>query len=138
MRAWTLTGLLCAALAAHAEGIDRDSLLSEAPAVPDKGTVRISGGATGTSDDGGVGGTQGQGNVAGSISWTPIQNLSGDVGAYWQARRRASGISSSISSGTGSICPPGRGSRRSASIPTRARWSSSSSRGAASAGSSWC
>ena len=84
MRAWTLTGLLCAALAAHAEGIDRDSLLSEAPAVPDKGTVRISGGATGTSDDGGVGGTQGQGNVAGSISWTPIQNLSGGVGAYWQ------------------------------------------------------
>src|SRR5207237_8417191 len=76
--------LLVGAAQAHAEGIDRDSLLSEAPAVPDKGTVRISGGATGTSDDGGVGGTQGQGNVAGSISWTPIQNLSGDVGAYWQ------------------------------------------------------
>src|SRR5207237_5960284 len=75
---------LAAATQARAEGIDRDSLLSEAPAVPDKGTVRISGGATGTSDDGGVGGTQGQGNVAGSISWTPIQNLSGDVGAYWQ------------------------------------------------------
>src|SRR5438445_9648602 len=72
------------ALAARAEGIDRDSLLSEAPAVPSKGTVRISGVTTGTSDEGGVNGTQGQANVTGSILWTPIENLAGDVGMYWQ------------------------------------------------------
>jgi len=84
MRVWILTALLCIAFAVRAAGIDRDSLLSEAPAVPDQGTVRVTGGATGTSDDNGVSGTKGQANVAGSISWTPIQNLAGDVGAYWQ------------------------------------------------------
>jgi len=72
------------ALAARAEGIDRDSLLSEAPAVPSKGTVRISGVTTGTSDEGGVNGTQGQANITGSILWTPVENLAGDVGMYWQ------------------------------------------------------
>src|SRR5205807_2742849 len=69
---------------ARAAGIDRDSLLSEAPAVPDKGTVRVTGGATGTSSDQGVNNTQGQANITGTIAWTPIQNLSGDVGMYWQ------------------------------------------------------
>ena len=72
------------ALAARAEGIDRDSLLSEAPAVPRKGTVRVSGITTGTSDQGGVNGTQGQANISGSILWTPVENLAGDVGMYWQ------------------------------------------------------
>ena len=72
------------ALAARAQGLDRDSLLSEAPAVPAKGTVRVSGVTTGTSDQGGVNGTQGQANVAGSILWTPVENLAGDVGMYWQ------------------------------------------------------
>ena len=76
--------LAITALAARAEGIDRDSLLSEAPAVPTKGTVRVSGITTGTSDQGGVNGTQGQANVAGSIMWTPVENLAGDVGMYWQ------------------------------------------------------
>ena len=75
---------LCSALAARAQGLDRDSLLSEAPAVPRKGTVRVSGITTGTSDQGGVNGTQGQANVAGSILWTPVENLAGDVGMYWQ------------------------------------------------------
>jgi hypothetical protein len=75
---------LCAAAAARAEGLDRDSLLSEAPAVPDKGTVRVSGGATGTSADEGVGNTKGQANLTGSIMWTPVQNLAGDAGMYWQ------------------------------------------------------
>jgi len=76
--------ILAGAMAARAAGIDRDSLLSEAPAVPDKGTVRVSGGATGTSSDQGVNNTQGQANITGTIAWTPVQNLSGDVGMYWQ------------------------------------------------------
>jgi len=42
-----LAATACIALAARANGIDRDSLLSEAPAVPTKGTVRISGVTTG-------------------------------------------------------------------------------------------
>jgi hypothetical protein len=79
-----LAATVCVALAARAEGIDRDSLLSEAPAVPTKGTVRVSGITTGTSDQGGVNGTQGQANIAGSVMWTPIENLAGDVGMYWQ------------------------------------------------------
>ena len=76
--------LLLGGAQARAAGIDRDSLLSEAPAVPAKGTVRVTGGATGTSSDQGVNNTQGQANIAGAIAWTPIQNLSGDVGMYWQ------------------------------------------------------
>jgi len=76
--------VLVGAAQARAAGIDRDSLLSEAPAVPDKGTVRVTGGATGTSSDQGVNNTQGQANITGTIAWTPVQNLSGDVGMYWQ------------------------------------------------------
>ena len=74
----------CLALAARADGLDRDNLLTEAAAVPPKGTVRISGVTTGTSADSGVNGTQGQANVSGTIQWTPVENLSGDVGMYWQ------------------------------------------------------
>jgi hypothetical protein len=74
----------CFAFAARADGLDRDNLLSEAPAVPRKGIVRVSGITTGTSDSGGVNGTQGQANIAGSIMWTPLENLAGDVGMYWQ------------------------------------------------------
>jgi hypothetical protein len=84
MRSFALVLLLLGAVEARAAGIDRDSLLSEAPAVPDKGTVRVSGGATGTTSEQGVDNTQGQGNITGVISWTPIQNLSADVGMYWQ------------------------------------------------------
>src|SRR5438094_253344 len=74
----------CLALAARADGLDRDNLLTEAPAVPPKGTVRISGVTTGTSADTGVNGTQGQANISGTIQWTPAENLAGDVGMYWQ------------------------------------------------------
>jgi hypothetical protein len=70
--------------AARAEGLDRDTLLTDAPAVPDQGTVRITGGVVGTTATEGVGNTQGQANISGSIGWTPIRNLSGDVGAYYQ------------------------------------------------------
>ena len=48
-----LTALL-AALAlssgiARAKGLDRDTLLTDSPAVPDQGTVRVTGGAVGVS-----------------------------------------------------------------------------------------
>jgi hypothetical protein len=84
MRIFAVSLLSLVALGARAEGIDRDSLLTEAPAVPDKGTVRVTGGATGTTSDSGVNNTQGQANITGTIAWTPIKNLSGDVGMYWQ------------------------------------------------------
>jgi hypothetical protein len=84
MRFFAVFLVLAGATQARAAGIDRDSLLTEAPAVPDKGTVRVTGGATGTSSDQGVNNTQGQANLTGTIAWTPIQNLSGDVGMYWQ------------------------------------------------------
>jgi hypothetical protein len=84
MRFFALALLLLGAAEAHASGLDRDSLLTEAPAVPAKGTVRITGGATGTSSDQGVNNTQGQANITGAVQWTPIENLAGDVGMYWQ------------------------------------------------------
>src|SRR5205085_1458093 len=81
---FVLAPLLLAAAAANAQGLDRDTLLTDAPAVPAQGTVRLTGGVTGTSDTGGVGATQGQAQVSGSIQWTPLKNLAGDVGAYYQ------------------------------------------------------
>lgn len=75
---------LLAASAANAQGLDRDSLLTDAPAVPQKGTVRVTGGVTGTTDSSGVNNTQGQAQLLGSVQWTPVQNLAGDVGAYYQ------------------------------------------------------
>jgi hypothetical protein len=75
---------LLVAAAASAQGLDRDTLLTDAPAVPSQGTVRVTGGVTGTSDSAGVGATQGQAQLTGSIQWTPLQNLAGDVGAYYQ------------------------------------------------------
>src|SRR5438093_1243650 len=88
----------CLALAARADGLDRDNLLTEAPAVPPKGTVRISGVTTGTSADTGVDGRlqaeiEEEGKTAPtappkvgrdydltvgpSISWIVARNLSG-------------------------------------------------------------
>jgi len=78
--------VLLAALAlstgiAHAEGLDRDSLLTDSPAVPDQGTVRVTGGAVGVST---ADNTRNSNSLTGSIGWTPIKNLSGDVGAFMQ------------------------------------------------------
>jgi hypothetical protein len=84
MRHLTLFALALAATAARAQGLDRDTLLTDAPAVAAKGTVRVTGGATGTTDSAGVGATKGQANVSGSIQWSPVQNLAGDVGVYYQ------------------------------------------------------
>ena len=73
---------LVAAGAAHAGGLDRDTLLTEAPATPRSGTVRVSGGAngqpTGAVDSGSTGG------ISGSILWAPIDRVAGDVGLYLQ------------------------------------------------------
>jgi hypothetical protein len=76
------------ATASLADGIDRDTLLTDAPAVPAQGTVRVTGGVTGTTDTSGVGGQQGQANISGSIQWTPVKNLAADVGAYYQVGRQ--------------------------------------------------
>jgi hypothetical protein len=84
MRRLALLVVALAASVARADGIDRDTLLTDAPAVPNQGTVRITGGVTGTTDSSGVGNTQGQAQVSGNIQWTPVQNLAGDVGAYYQ------------------------------------------------------
>ena len=75
--------LLSAALAcscvAFADGLDRDSLLTEAPATPAQGSVRVSGGGNAA---------QGEGEATGALNatlmWTPVQHLAGDLGAYWQ------------------------------------------------------
>lgn len=75
--------LLLAASTARADGLDRDTLLTDAPATPKKGTVRVSaGGDTSPKAADGATGTTGQ--VSASVSWTPIKNLSADVGAYFQ------------------------------------------------------
>src|SRR2546425_3527049 len=78
------TVLLAFASAASAEGLDRDTLLTDAPAVPPVGTVRLSGAgvATENADNGAT--PTGSSSFSGSIGWTPIANLNGDVGAYFQ------------------------------------------------------
>jgi hypothetical protein len=79
--------ILAAALAgvfagtAHAEGLDRDPLLAEAPAVPDKGTVRVGGSAYGQSAD-----SANTSGVTGSVLWAPTDRLAGDVGVYLQGQ----------------------------------------------------
>src|SRR2546430_9000164 len=81
----SLTGVLLAfASAASAEGLARDTLLTDAPAVPAVGTVRLTGAgvATQNTDNGAT--PTGSSSFTGSIGWTPIANLHGDVGAYFQ------------------------------------------------------
>jgi hypothetical protein len=85
MRRFALLALVLSSFAARAEGLDRDTLLTDSPAVPNAGTVRVTGGATGsTSDATTTGGNTGTSGVSGSVGWTPVANLSGDVGAYTQ------------------------------------------------------
>jgi hypothetical protein len=74
--------VLLAARPVPAEGLDRDTLLTDAPATPDKGTVRVMGAssAQGPASDGGTA----TGKVSGSVSWTPLAHFSADVGAYYQ------------------------------------------------------
>jgi len=79
-----LLALLLIASAGRAEGLDRDTLLTDAPAVPDKGTVRITGGVIGTSDSSGVDSVQGQANLTAGIQWTIFDHFAADVSAYFQ------------------------------------------------------
>ena len=69
-------------LASRAAGLDRDTLLTEAPAVPNSGTVRITGGVngqpSGAADSGSTGG------LIGNVMWAPIDRVAGDVGLYLQ------------------------------------------------------
>jgi hypothetical protein len=69
---------------ARGAGIDRDMMLSEAPATPDKGTVRVTGSGIGQSQTD-IGGTN-QSSVSGSIMWAPFQNFAADVGAFYQGK----------------------------------------------------
>ena len=85
MRLFVLAALLLASAAASAQGIDRDSLLTDAPATPAKGTVRVSGGATGTGSAINANGDNvGASGVTGAISYTPFEHVSADVGVYTQ------------------------------------------------------
>jgi len=72
--------LLVAASAASAQGLDRDTLLTDAPAVPPVGTVRIAGAGVATEKS-----DSSSSSFTGSVGWTPIQNLHADVGAYFQS-----------------------------------------------------
>jgi hypothetical protein len=80
-----LAALVVGALAsssANASGLDRDSLLTESPAGPKAGTVRVSAGAngqpTGAGDSGSTGG------ISGNVLWAPISRVAADVGLYAQ------------------------------------------------------
>jgi hypothetical protein len=72
--------LLAFASAASAQGLDRDTLLTDAPAVPAVGTVRVSGAGVATEKS-----DSSSSSFTGSIGWTPVANLHADVGAYFQA-----------------------------------------------------
>ena len=76
----TLAALLfLATAAAHADGLDRDALLTEAPATPRSGTVRVTAGARGQSTD-----ASNSSSITGDLLWAPFQNFSADVGTYYQ------------------------------------------------------
>ncbi len=92
--------LICAVLlplSALADGLDRDGLLTEAPATPKAGTVRVGAGSLGqASSDSTAGSSQSLANtssVSGSVLWAPIDRLAGDVGVYWQPGPNISGPS---------------------------------------------
>ena len=76
--------VLLAASASSAQGLNRDTLLTDAPAVPAAGTVRVSGAgvATQNTDNGAT--PTGSSSFTGSVGWSPIANLHADVGAFFQ------------------------------------------------------
>ncbi|HTO98467.1 MAG TPA: hypothetical protein VMK66_15570 [Myxococcales bacterium] len=75
-----LAALFLAASAASAQGLDRDTLLTDAPAVPPKGTVRLTGSGVATEKS-----DSASSSFTGTVAWTPIENLGADVGAYFQS-----------------------------------------------------
>jgi len=72
--------ILVTASAVSAQGLDRDTLLTDAPAVPPKGTVRIAGTGVATEKT-----DSSSSSFTGTIGWSPIENLHADVGAYFQS-----------------------------------------------------
>ncbi len=80
-------------LAARAESFDRDTLLTEAPATPAAGTVRVSANSSGQATNDTAGSSSNFSSLSGSLMWAPIQNLAGDVGVYWQPGPNISGPS---------------------------------------------
>jgi hypothetical protein len=71
---------LFAASAASAQGLDRDTLLTDAPAVPPVGTVRVAGAGVATEKS-----DSGSSSFTGTVGWTPFANFHADVGAYFQS-----------------------------------------------------
>lgn len=82
LKSSAVAAVLLTSFIASASGLDRDSLMTEAPATPDRGTVRVSGGGSGGTEGAAPGTTTG--TVSGAIMWTPVDHLAGDVGAYFQ------------------------------------------------------
>ncbi|HVE86844.1 MAG TPA: hypothetical protein VND93_28505 [Myxococcales bacterium] len=82
LRRLATTSSLLLSFSALAAGLDRDGLVSEAPATPDTGVVRISGGG------GGEVATTASGTVNASVMWAPIEHLAGDVSGYLQSDSR--------------------------------------------------
>ena len=72
----------CVCSGARADGLDRDTLLTEAPAVPNSGTVRVTGGANGQPTGATEGGSTG--GISATLLWAPISRVAGDVGLYQQ------------------------------------------------------
>src|SRR5438132_7149033 len=72
--------VLVAASSAYAQGLDRDTLLTDAPAVAVVGIGRIAGAGAATEKS-----DSSSSSFTGSIGWTPIANLHADVGAYFQS-----------------------------------------------------
>jgi hypothetical protein len=70
--------LLGLAASAWGAGLDRDGLLTEAPATPEPGTVRVAGGGTATWAG------PSTGSVTGTVLWAAFHHFAADVGAYWQ------------------------------------------------------
>src|SRR5258707_15614094 len=75
MRHLTLFALGLAASAANAQGLDRDTLLTDAPAVAPKRTVRVTRGVMGPTDTAGVGLTQGPADISCRIHGSPMHHL---------------------------------------------------------------
>jgi hypothetical protein len=96
MRLFTALCLLLCPAAVLADGLDRDGLLTEAPATPRAGTVRVSASSLGQSSadtSPGANSLSNGSSFSGGILWAPTERLAGDVGVYWQPGPNVSGPS---------------------------------------------
>lgn len=79
LRSTCAAAIAACALPVFAQGLDRDTLLTEAPATPEAGNVRVTG----------AGGTQSgdpasQSSISATVQWTPFTHFAADIGGYWQ------------------------------------------------------